>query len=45
MFTFDIALFTVASGMQVFIDSPMWLLVVRVLMGIAIGIEYSVGWP
>ncbi|SEB65340.1 MFS transporter, putative metabolite transport protein [Rhodococcus koreensis] len=45
LFTFDIALFTVASGMQVFIDSPMWLLVVRVLMGIAIGIEYSVGWP
>ncbi|MGW5153432.1 MFS transporter [Rhodococcus koreensis] len=45
LFTFDIALFTIASGMQLFIDSPMWLLVVRVLMGIAIGIEYSVGWP
>ncbi|MFC9553531.1 MFS transporter [Rhodococcus sp. NPDC056960] len=45
LFTFDIALFTVASGMQLFIDSPIWLLVVRVLMGIAIGIEYSVGWP
>ncbi|TQC44680.1 MFS transporter [Rhodococcus sp. WS4] len=45
LFTFDIALFTIASGMQVFIDSPVWLLVVRVLMGIAIGIEYSVGWP
>jgi MFS family permease len=42
---FDIALFAVASGMQFFIDSPMWLVVVRLLMGIAIGAEYAVGWP
>jgi putative MFS transporter len=41
----DIALFAVASGMQFFIDSPVWLLVVRLLMGMAIGAEYSVGWP
>ncbi|TQC44682.1 MFS transporter [Rhodococcus sp. WS4] len=45
LFTFDIILFIVASGMQFFIDSPTWLLVVRVMMGVAIGIEYSVGWP
>jgi putative MFS transporter len=45
LFTFDIALFTVASSLQFFIDSPAWLLVVRVMMGVAIGIEYSVGWP
>ncbi|GGI76846.1 MFS transporter [Pseudarthrobacter scleromae] len=45
LFTFDIALFTVASAMQFFIDSPVLLLVARLLMGIAIGIEYSVGWP
>lgn len=45
LFTFDIALFTVASAMQFFIDSPLLLLVARLLMGIAIGIEYSVGWP
>jgi putative MFS transporter len=45
LFTFDIALFTAASAMQFFIDSPMLLLVARLLMGIAIGIEYSVGWP
>lgn len=45
LFTFDVALFTVASAMQFFIDSPLLLLVVRLVMGIAIGIEYSVGWP
>lgn len=45
LFTFDIALFTTASGLQFFIDSPALLLVVRVLMGVAIGIEYAVGWP
>ncbi|HKS02644.1 MAG TPA: MFS transporter [Arthrobacter sp.] len=45
IFMFDIGLFAVASGMQFFIDSPAWLLVVRLLMGIAIGTEYAVGWP
>lgn len=45
IFMFDIALFAAASGMQFFIDSPTWLIVVRLLMGIAIGAEYSVGWP
>ena len=45
IFMFDIGLFAVASGMQFFIDSPVWLLVVRLLMGIAIGAEYAVGWP
>lgn len=45
IFMFDIGLFAVASGMQFFIDSPLWLLVVRLLMGIAIGAEYAVGWP
>jgi putative MFS transporter len=45
IFMFDVGLFAVASGMQFFIDSPAWLLVVRLLMGIAIGAEYAVGWP
>ncbi|WP_336712388.1 MFS transporter [Arthrobacter sp. USHLN218] len=45
IFMFDIGLFAVASGMQFFIDSPVWLIVVRLLMGIAIGTEYAVGWP
>ena len=45
IFMFDIGVFAVASGMQFFIDSPVWLLVVRLLMGVAIGTEYAVGWP
>ncbi len=45
IFMFDIGVFAVASAMQFFIDSPVWLLVVRLLMGIAIGTEYAVGWP
>ncbi|WP_104063648.1 MFS transporter [Arthrobacter sp. 4R501] len=45
IFMFDIGLFAIASGMQFFVDSPAWLIVVRLLMGIAIGTEYAVGWP
>ena len=45
IFMFDIGLFAIASGMQFFVDSPVWLVVVRLLMGIAIGTEYAVGWP
>jgi MFS transporter, putative metabolite transport protein len=45
LFMFDIALFTVVSCLQFFIESPELLLAVRLLMGIAIGIEYAVGWP
>lgn len=45
IFMFDIGLFAVASAMQFFVDSPVWLVVVRLLMGIAIGTEYAVGWP
>jgi MFS transporter, putative metabolite transport protein len=45
IFMFDIGLFAIASGMQFFIDSAIWLIVVRLLMGIAIGAEYAVGWP
>ena len=45
IFMFDIGLFAIASGMQFFVDSPALLIVVRLLMGIAIGTEYAVGWP
>ena len=45
IFMFDIGLFAVASGIQFFVDAPAWLIVVRLLMGIAIGTEYAVGWP
>lgn len=52
LFMLDMGLFVIASAMQFFvgsmqffITSPLQLFVVRLLMGIAIGAEYSVGWP
>ena len=52
LFMLDMALFVIASVMQFFVGStqlfialPLQLFVVRLLMGIAIGAEYSVGWP
>jgi MFS transporter, putative metabolite transport protein len=45
LFMVDMAIFCVGSGLQFFVDSPAQLFAVRLLMGIAIGVEYSVGWP
>ena len=45
LFMIDMGLFVVASAMQFFVGSIEMLLAVRLLMGIAIGAEYSVGWP
>ncbi|MCW4466793.1 MFS transporter [Glutamicibacter sp. MNS18] len=45
LFMIDMLIFVVASAMQFFIHEPWQLFVVRLLMGVAIGIEYSVGWP
>jgi putative MFS transporter len=45
MFMADMGLFVVGSALQFFVDSPLQLFLVRLLMGIAIGAEYSVGWP
>jgi putative MFS transporter len=45
LFMIDMALFVVGSILQFFTGSFEMLLVVRLLMGIAIGAEYSVGWP
>ncbi|OFE15568.1 MFS transporter [Humibacillus sp. DSM 29435] len=45
MFQADMALFCLASVAQFFVDSAWQLFVVRLLMGVAIGAEYSVGWP
>ncbi|WFU06631.1 MFS transporter (plasmid) [Rhizobium sp. CB3171] len=45
LFMIDMALFVLASAMQFFINSVEMLFVVRLLMGVAIGAEYSVGWP
>jgi MFS transporter, putative metabolite transport protein len=45
LFMIDMGLFVVGSLMQFFVGSVEMLLAVRLLMGIAIGAEYSVGWP
>ena len=45
LFMIDMGLFVVASILQFFVGSFEMLLVVRLLMGVAIGAEYSVGWP
>ena len=45
LFMIDISLFVVASIMQFFTGSVETLMIVRFLMGVAIGAEYSVGWP
>jgi putative MFS transporter len=45
LFMADMGLFVVSSVMQFFVSSPFQLFVVRLMMGVAIGAEYSVGWP
>jgi putative MFS transporter len=45
LFMADMGLFVIASAMQFFVDSAWQLFVVRLLMGVAIGAEYAVGWP
>ncbi|MDV7353305.1 MFS transporter [Rhodococcus oxybenzonivorans] len=45
LFTIDLVIFTVGSVLQFFVDSTWQLFLVRLLMGIAIGADYSVGWP
>ncbi len=45
LFMVDMSLFVLASVMQFFTHSAGSLMIVRLLMGIAIGAEYSVGWP
>lgn len=52
LFMIDMALFLIASLLQFFVgaavffvDSAWQLFLVRLLMGVAIGAEYSVGWP
>ncbi len=45
LFMIDISLFVVASMAQSFTTSVETLILIRFLMGIAIGAEYSVGWP
>lgn len=45
LFFVDISLFVLASGAQIFAGSFETLIIIRFIMGIAIGAEYSVGWP
>ncbi len=45
LFMLDMGLFVLASAMQFFVTSFVFLFIVRLLMGVAIGAEYSVGWP
>src|SRR3954470_17130646 len=45
LFMIDISLFVVASLAQFFTGTVVLLIIIRFLMGIAIGAEYSVGWP
>ena len=45
LFMADMVLFLLASAAQFFVDSAWQLFLVRLLMGVAIGAEYSVGWP
>ncbi|QUR69243.1 MFS transporter [Mycobacterium spongiae] len=41
----DMGLFVILSGVQLFVDSPVQLVVARLLIGIAIGIQYAMGSP
>ncbi len=45
MFTIDLAIFLVGSAAQFFVAEAWQLFVVRLVMGIAIGADYSIGWP
>jgi putative MFS transporter len=45
LFLVDMGIFVVASALQFPVSEPWELFAVRLLMGIAVGIEYSVGWP
>ncbi|WP_328634872.1 MFS transporter [Streptomyces sp. NBC_00356] len=45
MFTIDLALFLVCSVAQFFVTEAWQLVVVRLVMGLAIGADYSIGWP
>ncbi len=45
MFTIDLAIFLVGSVAQFFVAEAWQLFLVRLLMGVAIGADYSIGWP
>ena len=45
MFTIDLAIFLVGSVLQFFVTEAWQLFAVRLLMGVAIGADYAIGWP
>lgn len=45
MFTIDLMIFLVGSVLQFFVGEAWQLFAVRVLMGMAIGADYAIGWP
>lgn len=45
MFAVDLAIFLVGSFLQFFVTDAWQLFAVRLFMGIAIGADYSIGWP
>ena len=45
LFMIDMGIFVLGSVLQFFVHEPWQLFLVRLLMGIAVGVEYSVGWP
>ncbi|MBU6266747.1 MAG: MFS transporter [Sphingomonadales bacterium] len=45
MFTIDLMIFLVGSVLQFFVVEAWQLFAVRVLMGLAIGADYAIGWP
>jgi putative MFS transporter len=45
LFMVDMALFCICSVLQFYVESASQLFWVRLMMGVAVGVEYSVGWP
>lgn len=45
MFTIDLMIFLVGSVLQLVVGEAWQLFAVRVLMGMAIGADYAIGWP
>ena len=45
LFTADLIVFVIAGGLQFFVQTDWQLLLIRLVLGIAIGAEYSIGAP
>ncbi|HJP69858.1 MAG TPA: MFS transporter [Sphingomicrobium sp.] len=45
MFTIDLAVFLIGSVAQFFVSQAPQLMAIRLVMGVAIGADYAIGWP